>query len=210
MLFHVSELLHMPWFLPRMFLFLCLLFGMPQFFFFFSFFSFLACTMAYGVPGPGVNLSWSCNLYHSCSNVRSLTHCPWPGIELSSLPLQRHCFSHCTTVGTPTIFLSFFILGLHSWHIEARRLGVKSELQLPVHHSHSNTGIRTTSATYTTAHGNTGYLTHWVRPGIEATSSWLLVGFVPTEPRQELHSLFFKDISDVSPETSFLISSLPN
>ena len=31
-----------------------------------------------------------------------------------------------------------------------------------------------TSATYTTAHGNAGSLTHWGRPGIEPTTSWLL------------------------------------
>ena len=33
--------------------------------------------------------------------------------------------------------------------------------------------IQTTSVTYTTAHGNTGSLTHWARPGIEPTS-WVL------------------------------------
>ena len=40
--------------------------------------------------------------------------------------------------------------------------------------------------TYTTAHGNTGSLTHWVRSGIEPTTSWFLVGFVSAEPQQEL------------------------
>ena len=39
-------------------------------------------------------------------------------------------------------------------------------------------GIRTTSATYTTAHSSAGSLTHWVRPGIEPRSSWILVGFL--------------------------------
>ena len=34
------------------------------------------------------------------------------------------------------------------------------------------------SATYTTAHGTTRSLCHWVRPGIEPTSSWIMVGFV--------------------------------
>ena len=42
------------------------------------------------------------------------------------------------------------------------------------------------SATYTTAHGNTGSLTDWVRPGIEPATSWFLVGFVSTVPRWEL------------------------
>ena len=34
------------------------------------------------------------------------------------------------------------------------------------------------SATYAIAHSNTGSPTHWVRPGIEAASSWILVKFV--------------------------------
>ena len=45
-------------------------------------------------------------------------------------------------------------------------------------HSHGNMGIQAVSTTYTTAHGNTRSLTHWVRPGIEPTTSWFLVGFV--------------------------------
>ena len=45
-------------------------------------------------------------------------------------------------------------------------------------HSHSNAGIKAESATHTTAHGNTGSLTHWARPGIEPATSWFLVGFV--------------------------------
>ena len=36
-----------------------------------------------------------------------------------------------------------------------------------------------------TAHGNTGPLTHWVRPGIEPTSSWIPV-VLTTEPLWEL------------------------
>ena len=37
------------------------------------------------------------------------------------------------------------------------------------------------SATYTTAHGNAGSLTHWVRPGIKLKTLWFLVGFVNHE-----------------------------
>ena len=32
--------------------------------------------------------------------------------------------------------------------------------------------------------GNSGCLTHWVRPGIEPMSSWMLVGFINAEPRE--------------------------
>ena len=38
-------------------------------------------------------------------------------------------------------------------------------------------GIRAASATYTTAHGNAGFLTHWARPGMEPTSSRMLIRF---------------------------------
>ena len=47
------------------------------------------------------------------------------------------------------------------------------------------------STTYTTAHGNTGSLTRWGRPGIEPTSSWILVRLVTTEPLWELPQCFF-------------------
>ena len=42
------------------------------------------------------------------------------------------------------------------------------------------------SATYTIAHSNTKYLTHWVRPRIKLSSSWILVGFITSEPQWEL------------------------
>ena len=54
---------------------------------------------------------------------------------------------------------------------EVLRLGVKSELELPA---------------YTTAHGNARPLTHGAGPGIETTSSWILVRFVTTEAQREL------------------------
>ena len=51
-------------------------------------------------------------------------------------------------------------------------------------------GIRDASATYTTAHGNTGSLSHWARPWIEPATSWFLVGLVSTAPGQELPKIF--------------------
>ena len=34
------------------------------------------------------------------------------------------------------------------------------------------------SVSYTTAHSHTGFLTHWMRPGVKPMSSWILVSFV--------------------------------
>ena len=59
-------------------------------------------------------------------------------------------------------------------HVEVPRLWVKLELQLPA---------------YTIAHSsNTRSLTHWAKPGIEPTSSWILMGFLTTEPQEELQT----------------------
>ena len=52
--------------------------------------------------------------------------------------------------------------------------------------SHSNARSKLCLQPYTTAHGNTGSLTHWVRPGIKASSSRIPVKFVSTEPSWEL------------------------
>ena len=84
-----------------------------------------------------------------------------------------------------SLFFFFFFLGPHPQHVEVLRLGVKSELQLLAHTPAQQLQIRAASATYTTAHGNAGPLTHRARPGIKPASSWILVGPVTTEPRWE-------------------------
>ena len=78
--------------------------------------------------------------------------------------------------------------------MEVQRLGVKSELQL--------LDCTTATATQDLRHTcdlphSCGYprsLTPRVRPGMEPTSSWILVGFVSTEPQQELPIYFLKII----------------
>ena len=45
----------------------------------------------------------------------------------------------------------------------------------------------------TAAHGNAGSLTHWARPGIKPTSSWIRVGFIIAEPQQELLDIHLYD-----------------
>ena len=107
-------------------------------------------------------------------------------------------------------FWSFVFLGPHLWYVEAPKLGVKSELQLPVYTTakatpdpsrvcdlHLSSRQRqlpvytTAKATpdpscvcdlYTSTHGNARSLTHGVRPGIEPAPSWFLVGLVSAAP----------------------------
>ena len=57
------------------------------------------------------------------------------------------------------IFL-FFILGLHLWHIDVPRLGVKSELQMRPMPQSRQPRIQAASAVYAAACGNARSLTH--------------------------------------------------
>ena len=52
-------------------------------------------------------------------------------------------------------------------------------------------GIQAGSSNYITAQGNTGFLIHWARPGIKPASSWILIGFITTEPLRELPKWIF-------------------
>ena len=47
------------------------------------------------------------------------------------------------------------------------------------------------AAAYSLYHSNLGSLTHWTRPGIEPTFSWIVVRFVPTVPQWELQNPSF-------------------
>ena len=84
-------------------------------------------------------------------------------------------------------FFPLVFLGPRPWHVEVPRLGIEPALQLPaLTPQPQQRRIWAASATYTTAHDNAGFLTHWARPGIKPTSSWILVGFVTTKPQREL------------------------
>ena len=59
--------------------------------------------------------------------------------------------------------------------------------------------IWATSATCTTASSNARSLTHWARPGIKPTSSWILVGFISPVPWRELQRPFLIPTSSQLP-----------
>ena len=71
-----------------------------------------------------------------------------------------------------------FLAGPHPWHIDVPRLGTEAELQLLAYAAATAWRMWAESATYTTAHGNIGSSTHWVRPGIEPASEWIVARFV--------------------------------
>ena len=69
--------------------------------------------------------------------------------------------------------------------------------------------IQAKSVTYTTAHSNTGTLTHWAKPRIKPTSLWLLAGFISTEPQWELpgFNIWCKCLNTCIIKTSFFFLS---
>ena len=133
-------------------------------------------------------------------------------VEIYITPSSLHCSPICDKTPPPLFFffffsfkniaelhpgtqlcffLSFFLFCLLFRAVPAAyrnsRLEVESELQLlgtPT--QPQQLGIWASFSTYTTAHSNTGTLTHWSRPGIKPESSWILVKFVTAEPQWEL------------------------
>ena len=68
-------------------------------------------------------------------------------------------------VDSKSIFFFFFwsfchFLGCSVAYGGSQGKGGIGAVGTSLHHSHSNSGIRAVSATYTTAHGNAGSLTH--------------------------------------------------
>ena len=95
--------------------------------------------------------------------------------------------SHGMDIWLRSIFFFFFcpfrVIPVAYGNSQARGQIGAAVASLPYSHS----GIWAVSVTYTTDHSNTESLTHWLRPGMEPASSWILLGFVTTEPQWELY-----------------------
>ena len=102
--------------------------------------------------------------------------------------------SECLHILTQSFCLFVFLfcfLGSHLRHMEVPRLGVESELQLPVYTTATATWY---SSCICDLHHNSQQ--YWIlNPLIEArdwtASSWILVGFVTAKPQQECLYIFF-------------------
>ena len=93
--------------------------------------------------------------------------CSCPGKEAVTKPWRRFHAYGCF----PFFFFFFLFLQSHLQHMEVPEPGVELELQLRPLPQPEQHGIRATSLSYTTAWGNAGSLTQWVRLGIKPTTS---------------------------------------
>ena len=91
-------------------------------------------------------------------------------------------------------FFPFFFIRPRLQHTEAPGLGSNWSHSWELRHSHQQHRIQSTSATCAVACSNTGYLTHWARPGITPASSrrqhWVLNPLSLSE-NFSAHFLFF-------------------
>ena len=122
------------------------------------------------------------------------THCTELEIESTPPQWQADSSTHCITARTPEnsvfVFVFFFFRGEPKAYLcsQARGwIGAAAEAAPQPQQCE----IWATSVTYTTTHDNAGSLTHGGRSGIEPESSWILVGFITTEPWQELLKIQF-------------------
>ena len=161
---------------------------------------------------PQPHQIWSVTYASACDNEGFLTHLGRPGIK----PVSSCRFLTCwATMGTPRLFffimrfiwlylnlyspflMYIFFLSFEGHTCSMWKLGQGSNWSCicqpkpqpqPQPQPHR---IQATSPPYTTAHGNNGSLTHWTRPENEPASSWILIGFVTTEPSWELSVWFW-------------------
>ena len=96
----------------------------------------------------------------------------------------------------------FVFLGLHPWHMEVPRLRVQLELQLPAYTTATAMPDLSLVCDLHHSSGQHRSLTHWVRPGIKAATSWFLVRFISAAPRRELHWVCILDDNSVQASIS--------
>ena len=76
----------------------------------------------------------------------------------------------------------FFFLGPHVQYMEVPSLGVESELQLPAYATAPAIPAPSHVCDIHYSSQKCQILNPWVRPAIKTASSWILVGFITTEP----------------------------
>ena len=116
----------------------------------------------------------------------------WAQPKRARLLKNAHDCLFLSTLLTSDLILSLFFLnflGLHPWHLEVLRLGVKSELWVPAY----TTAIATRDPNLVCDLHHSSWqcrILNALRKARDQTqSSWILVRFVTTETQQELPDL---------------------
>ena len=126
---------------------------------------------------PSCQRAWQCQVaWHYCQFISTLKDGSISE-ESTFLTYTKILFNFFSSFLGGVCMCVCVFLGPHPRHMEIPRLSAK-ELPLTAH----TTAMPDLSCICISAHGNARSLTQWVRLGIEPMSSWILVGFVTTEP----------------------------
>ena len=138
-----------------------------------------AAAEAYAITMATPDLRCLCTYTIHCSNPRSLIHWSTPVIE------PPHSGNYVR------FFFLFFFFSFFLFRALPKAYG-SSQAELNWSQSCQPTPQPQQSGDWRhicdlhVAHSNTLSLTHWARLGIKLASSWILVGFIPAVPGQEL------------------------
>ena len=131
---------------------------------------------------------------HSGKSVCTYTYVCVCVCVSTEFAVQQKLTQHCKSTTVQFFFFSFLFfvfLGSHLQHMEVPRLGTESELQLLAYTT--NTAIPDPSHICNLLHSLQQHqiLNPMSKARFEPVSSRMLVRFVSTETRQELHTLQF-------------------
>ena len=117
-----------------------------------------------------------------------------PRIEPTSSWILVRFLNCWATTGTPYLFCGVLLLMLFYfylfafqarpngiWKFQAR--GQTGATAASLHHSHGNMGWELCLQSTPQLMAMVDLQTHWVRPGIKPTSSWILVRFISSVPQ---------------------------
>ena len=113
------------------------------------------------------------------------TNCPFRQGRTNGIWCQKICMTQNAGRNSSSWRWLFFLPDPHLWHMEAPRLGIESEQQLPTYTTATATPDPSHVCNLQHSHGHAGSLTHWARPGMEPASSWMPVRFISAAPQRE-------------------------
>ena len=90
-------------------------------------------------------------------------------------------------------YFFFFLRAAPAAYRSSQTKGWIGAAAASLHHNHSNTSSELGLWPTLQLRAMPGSLTHWAGPGIEPTSSWILVGFITTVSWRELPAQFFNN-----------------
>ena len=175
------------------------------------------------IQGKHLKMAWlSASLLCTCPGPCSLTSYPVQPPPSPLIRTSKYCHFHIPPNAANLLspfsdFLLYFFFFLDLFRVVGRQSnlwkvgiwkfpgwGQIGAAVADLRHSHRHMGSEL-HVTYTTAHSNARSSIHWVRPGIEPATSWILVGFISVAPQWEFSYCTFYHLYCMHLRSCFLV-----